>query len=108
MIGLIALVLTQAPALVDAALQAASAPPAPSAPQTPLGRAVEVILMALRYAFFVVPAAIVATELWRERRARPQRRDGTCERCGLVDDAPDAAYCRQCGSRLGREAGMRS
>src|SRR5688500_15159053 len=99
MIRLISL-LVQMPALVEAAVQVASGPAAPPVPATPLGRAAESVLLALRYAFFVVPVAIVAAELRRERRARRRLRDGTCERCGLVDDAPDAAYCRRCGSRL--------
>ena len=91
--------------LVASVAQAASGAPAPA---TPLGRAIESILLALRYALLVVPVLIVAAELGRQHRARAQQRGGPCERCGRENDAPDAAFCRHCGSRLGRGAGTRA
>jgi uncharacterized paraquat-inducible protein A len=103
-VRLIAVVPSAAAAMqaYERAMAQATAAPMP-APETVLGRALETLVIALRYVLVLVPLAIVASEV---RRARERRRaadgdaEGVCDRCSDLHHAPDAAYCLRCGRRL--------
>ena len=71
-----------------------------AAPETPLGRGLEALLVSLRYALVIVPAGIVAAELRRRRAARQD-----CPACAATGHAADAAFCTRCGGRLPAPAG---
>ena len=84
---------------------AAGGTPAVIAPQTPTGRTLETLLVALGYALFLVPVGIVAVELRRARAARhatAERTSDACSSCGVAGHAADAAFCRRCGRQLAR------
>jgi hypothetical protein len=87
--------------LLDVAARADTWLPPHPAPRTSLGRWLEGLLIALRYALVVVPISIVAAEV---RRAMDRRRavppPGGCPSCGTPDHQPDAAFCVRCGGRL--------
>jgi voltage-gated potassium channel len=70
-------------------------------PQTPLGLLLASALMLLGYSIIAVPTGIVTAELTRASlRERPE--DLECPACGSRGHDDDAAFCRLCGSALGR------
>jgi hypothetical protein len=77
------------------------------APQTALGREIEMLLITLWPALVLVPAGIAVVAVRRTRRERlapASRPTGAYRRfwgaCGVSEHAPDAAYCRRGGGRL--------
>ena len=87
-------------------------------PATPLGQALALLLMIMGYGIIAVPTGIVTAEIGRERMtgaasASPRFASAraalageaalipeTCPACELPDHAPDAHFCRRCGSSL--------
>jgi voltage-gated potassium channel len=84
-------------------------------PATPLGQTLALFIMIMGYGIIAVPTGIVTAEISRERdgAARPQAAlvraalagdealvPETCPACDLPDHAPDARFCRRCGSSL--------
>lgn len=67
------------------------------APQTPLGRAVAVVVMMLGYGILAVPTGLVTAELMRVGRGVSTQ---ACRACGIDGHDVDAAYCRRCGAKL--------
>lgn len=67
------------------------------APQTPLGRAVAVVVMMLGYGVLAVPTGLVTAEMMRSGRAVSTQ---ACRSCGVGGHDVDAKYCRRCGSEL--------
>lgn len=65
-------------------------------PETPLGKALASVIMLLGYAIVAVPTGIVTVELTRGRGGEKK----ICGGCGAADHAPDALFCRLCGTRL--------
>lgn len=69
------------------------------APGTALGKLLSAMVMILGYAIIAVPTGIVTSELTRAQG--PARSQGpACPSCGARDHAPDAGFCRLCGTRL--------
>jgi voltage-gated potassium channel len=67
-------------------------------PQTPLGQAFASLIMIIGYGIIAVPTGIVTAEL---SRGAPLPVSGqTCPSCAAEGHAPDARFCRRCGSRL--------
>lgn len=67
------------------------------APQTPLGRAVAVVVMLLGYGILAVPTGLVTAELIRAGRGVSTQ---ACPSCGVGGHEFDAAYCRRCGAKM--------
>lgn len=72
-------------------------------PQTPLGQILASAVMIMGYGIIAVPTGIITAELAHSTRGRSGPAFA-CASCGLVEDDPDARYCRRCGAGL-REAG---
>jgi voltage-gated potassium channel len=68
------------------------------APETPVGQAMAAVVMIMGYGIIAVPTGIVTVELATQVRKGPTGR--TCDFCGARDHAPDARFCRRCGSNL--------
>ena len=102
LIALVASVSATMPRMAGAASRAAAPVPAP---ETALGREIEMLLLALRSAIVLVPVGIVVAAVRRTRCAPTLQAAGACDACGLTEHAPDAAYCRRCGNRLMRARG---
>jgi voltage-gated potassium channel len=68
------------------------------APQTPLGKAVAVVVMLLGYGILAVPTGIVTAELTRRTPATVSTQ--VCPSCGLANHDADASYCKRCGHSL--------
>ncbi|MDT0630595.1 ion transporter [Rubrivirga litoralis] len=74
-------------------------------PATPLGQGLALVLMVMGYGIIAVPTGIVTAEMTRGHQAAlATRRAETCPTCGLDDHAPDARFCRRCGTDLVRAA----
>lgn len=74
-------------------------------PVTPLGQALALALMVMGYGIIAVPTGIVTVEMNRERQASlAAQRVETCPTCGLEHHAPDARFCRRCGTNLVKAA----
>lgn len=70
------------------------------APQTPFGQLIASLAMITGYAIIAVPTGIVTAEISAARvTARYQRE---CPGCHRHDHAPDARFCKQCGTALPR------
>ena len=70
-------------------------------PVTPLGKALASVLIVMGYGIIAVPTGIVTVEMNREREAAAAgRRREVCPTCGLDDHAPDARFCRRCGTSV--------
>jgi voltage-gated potassium channel len=67
-------------------------------PQTPLGRALAVLVMLLGYGIIAVPTGIVTIEL--SRAAAPQVSGQVCDNCGAEGHDADARHCKYCGTAL--------
>lgn len=67
-------------------------------PQTTLGQVIATVVMLLGYSIIAIPTGIVTVELSRavRERAQPLR----CRACKGIGHAPDASYCRLCGTAL--------
>ena len=66
-------------------------------PQTNVGQAIASFIMVLGYGTIAVPTGIVTAELTTAQQEVGSRR---CIECGATGHAPDAAYCRRCGTPL--------
>jgi len=69
------------------------------APATTLGRLLASVLMVLGYGIIAVPTGIVTMELQRAAREWVPRAV-TCGGCGRDGHDLDAAFCKECGTRL--------
>ncbi len=69
-------------------------------PQTTLGRAVAALLMIVGYGIIAVPTGIVSAELVDAAHATTHLTTQACPSCADEGHAPDASYCKKCGSRL--------
>jgi voltage-gated potassium channel len=80
------------------------------APQTPLGQFLASLVMILGYGIIAVPTGIVTVELAQTEAAEAREREAAahaggdhtrpCAQCGARGHAPDALFCRRCGTRL--------
>lgn len=68
------------------------------APQTPLGKALAIIVMLLGYGIIAVPTGIVTLEL--SRASTPGVSTQACPSCGAESHDIDARYCKRCGVGL--------
>lgn len=68
------------------------------APQTALGQVLASMIMILGYAIIAIPTGIVTAELTQAKITN--RVIHSCEKCGFDNHAPDAAYCKRCGTLL--------
>lgn len=68
------------------------------APQSPLGKALAVVVMLLGYGVIAVPTGIVTMELSRAGAAAPSGQ--SCPSCGLEGHDLDARFCKRCGAAL--------
>lgn len=66
-------------------------------PQTNVGQAIASFIMVLGYGMIAVPTGIVTAELTTAQQGVGRRR---CIECGATGHAPDAVYCRRCGTPL--------
>lgn len=66
-------------------------------PQTNLGQAIASFIMILGYGMIAVPTGIVTAELTTAQQGAGSR---PCIECGATGHAPDASYCRRCGTPL--------
>lgn len=69
------------------------------APATTPGQVLAATVMILGYAIIAVPTGIVTAEIASAASGRDLSTQ-CCEFCGLEGHAPDARFCRRCGSRL--------
>lgn len=71
-------------------------------PQTIAGQILAALIMIIGYGIIAVPTGIVTAEIARAQHdaltdaSAPRR----CSRCDTTDHAPDAAFCKRCGTRL--------
>ncbi len=68
------------------------------APQTALGQVLAAMIMILGYAIIAVPTGIVTAELTQAKIAN--RIIQKCGKCGFDNHAPDAIYCKRCGTLI--------
>ena len=68
-------------------------------PKTVLGQMISVVTMLLGYAIIIVPTGVFSVEVLR-RQSVTQISTQTCENCLREGHAPDAAYCKYCGTKL--------
>ena len=68
------------------------------APQTPIGQVLASVIMILGYSIIAVPTGIVTAELTQAKITNRLIQD--CEKCGFDNHAPDALYCKKCGTLL--------
>lgn len=69
-------------------------------PSTPLGQFLATVLMLLGYGIIAVPTGIVSSELTKADRIMRAPEVAACAKCKPEDHAPDADFCRFCGSKL--------
>lgn len=67
-------------------------------PQTNLGQALSIILMLMGYGIIAVPTGIVTVEM--ANAAQRQISTQVCQACHRDGHAPDAVFCKFCGTRL--------
>ena len=68
------------------------------APQTALGQVLASMIMILGYAIIAVPTGIVTAEITQAKITNRVIQD--CNKCGFNDHAPDAVFCKRCGTLL--------
>jgi voltage-gated potassium channel len=68
------------------------------APQTVLGQILASMIMILGYAIIAVPTGIVTAEITQQKIN--SRIIQGCKKCGFNDHAPDAVFCKRCGTIL--------
>ena len=68
------------------------------APQTAFGQILASMIMILGYAIIAVPTGIVTAEITQAKITN--RIIQKCEKCGFDNHAPDAVYCKKCGTLL--------
>lgn len=66
-------------------------------PKTPLGQAFSVLIMIVGYAIIAIPTGIITHEIMRQTSDISTQ---ACPACGSEGHAPDALYCKDCGSKL--------
>jgi len=67
-------------------------------PQTPLGKALSMVVMLLGYGVIAVPTGIVTIEL--SRSGAPTVSAQACPNCGREGHDSDARHCKYCGAAL--------
>ncbi|MBK7952131.1 MAG: ion transporter [Deltaproteobacteria bacterium] len=75
-------------------------------PRTPLGQAVASAVMIMGYGIIAVPTGIITAELASSARGRSGKLLA-CADCGVVEDDPEARFCRRCGAGLPGDASGR-
>ena len=68
------------------------------APQTVVGQIMASVIMILGYAIIAVPTGIVTAEI--TQATITNRMINRCKKCGFYDHAPDAIFCKRCGTML--------
>ena len=68
------------------------------APQTVVGQMMASIIMILGYAIIAVPTGIVTAEITQAKITN--RMINSCKKCEFSDHAPDAIFCKRCGTKL--------
>lgn len=68
------------------------------APQTVLGQMIASVIMILGYAIIAVPTGIVTAEITQAKITN--RFIKNCKQCGFDNHAPDAIFCKKCGTKL--------
>lgn len=68
------------------------------APQTVTGQIVASMIMILGYAIIAVPTGIVTAEITQQKIKNRVIQD--CKKCGFNNHAPDAVFCKRCGTLL--------
>lgn len=68
------------------------------APQTVLGQMIASVIMILGYAIIAVPTGIVTAEITQAKITN--RFIKNCKKCGFDNHAPDAIFCKKCGTKL--------
>jgi len=68
------------------------------APQTVTGQILASIIMILGYAIIAVPTGIVTAEITQQQIKSRVIQD--CKKCGFNNHAPDAVFCKRCGTIL--------
>ena len=67
-------------------------------PNTPLGQVLASFVMIMGYGIIAVPTGIVTAEMTRDSIRGVSTL--SCPSCSLEGHAPDAVYCKYCGSKL--------
>tara|TARA_B100001109_G_scaffold255767_1_gene260679 strand:- start:4335 stop:5186 length:852 start_codon:yes stop_codon:yes gene_type:complete len=70
------------------------------APQTTLGQTIASLVMLLGYGIIAVPTGIVTSELSRTNKGEESISRQACPECSKEGHAPEAVFCKFCGSRL--------
>lgn len=71
------------------------------APQTTLGQTIASLVMLLGYGIIAVPTGIVTSELSKNNKGGGETVSRqACPECSKEGHAPEAVYCKYCGSRL--------
>lgn len=92
---------TLAAIIGQATPQANSASMSEIAPQTPLGKTLEALLLLLRKSLIIVPIALIALAVSQHsKRGDKKGRARVCKSCMALDHQGDAVFCERCGSRL--------
>jgi len=68
-------------------------------PHTPVGQALAAFIMIMGYSIIAVPTGIITADLIIDSERRKNAR--TCTSCGHAQHDADAAYCKQCGAKMG-------
>jgi voltage-gated potassium channel len=68
------------------------------APQTVVGQIMASVIMILGYAIIAVPTGIVTAEITQAKITN--RILNSCKKCGFDNHAPDAIFCKKCGTIL--------
>ncbi|MDG2047278.1 MAG: ion transporter [Halioglobus sp.] len=72
-------------------------------PHSAIGRAISAVGMLIGYAVIAVPTGIITAELTVSQRAESEkqaRQARNCSNCAVVEQDPEAHYCRACGTFL--------
>ncbi len=70
-------------------------------PKTPVGQTLAAFIMIIGYSIIAVPTGIITAELTLAQ-TRPEK-SHVCPKCDAGEHAPDADYCRRCGTKLARK-----
>lgn len=66
-------------------------------PKTGVGQFIAVLIMLMGYSIIAVPTGIVSAEIAFSRK---RMKHAVCQTCSTEDHSYDAAYCKNCGTKL--------
>jgi voltage-gated potassium channel len=69
-------------------------------PQTPAGQIIASSLMILAYGILAVPTGIISYEIARSTISEDKKTEKVCPNCNTKGHAPDASFCKNCGTSL--------